>query len=164
VADTAARCTRRTPPRAKFSNQINDVFFCKSKKCRSDGHFLAPFNAKNGLGGVELMPENTKKAKKGRPSRRDELRKAIEEVGVNPLLVDPYRILSALAIDSKVAPTTRIQACLALIEHPPQAGQTGKPGIIPDSSPSAPATKDPGVPDDEISRRTMEILKRGTSR
>jgi hypothetical protein len=94
-----------------------------------------------------------------------ELRKAIDEVGVDPHMVDPHRILAALAIDSKAAPATRIQACLALIEHPPRPADQGKSEIISDSKPGpAAASTDPRPPDDKINRRALEILSKGTSR
>lgn len=107
------------------------------------------------------MPE-AKKA--GRPSKKDELRRAIDEMSVDPEMVDPFRILSAIAVDPKVAPSTRITACVALIEHPPRAAEPGKPGIIPDLKPSPATPADPGIPDDDITRRAFQIMKTGTSR
>jgi len=106
----------------------------------------------------------SERKKAGRPSRRDELRKAIEEAGVDVDMVDPHRLLAAIAIDSKVAPMTRIQACVALIEHPRRAADPGKSEIISDSKPATAAPADQGIPDDDITRRAFQIMKTGTSR
>jgi hypothetical protein len=106
----------------------------------------------------------SERKKVGRPSRKDELKKAIEEASIDPAIVDPWRVLSAIAIDSKVAAMTRITACVALIEHPRRAAEPGKSDIMSDSKPGPASPADPTIPDDEITQRALQIMKTGTSR
>jgi hypothetical protein len=102
--------------------------------------------------------------KVGRPSRRDELKKAIEEASIDPAIVDPWRVLSAIAVDSKVAAMNRITACVALIEHPRRAAEPGKSPNFGDLKPGPASPADPGIPEDEITRRALQIMRTGTSR
>jgi hypothetical protein len=100
------------------------------------------------------MPE-PKKA--GRPSKKDELRRAIDEISIDPDMVDPHRILAAIAVDPKVSPATKIQACIALIDHPRKTAE-------PAPSVTSAASTDLAIPDDEITQRALQIMKTGTSR
>jgi hypothetical protein len=63
------------------------------------------------------MPANTEKSsrRRGRPSKQEELRRALAEIGVDPSLVDPRRILAAIAISRSMPPTARVAACKALL-------------------------------------------------
>ena len=63
------------------------------------------------------MPTNTEKPsrRRGRPSKQEELRQALAEIGVDPALIDPRKILAAIAINKSMPPTARVAACRALI-------------------------------------------------
>jgi hypothetical protein len=39
-------------------------------------------------------------------------------VGIDPALIDPKRILAAIAVDESAAPTARVRAAMALIQRP----------------------------------------------
>lgn len=94
----------------------------------------------------------SEKKKAGRRSRQEELRRAIETAGIDPALVDPFRILAAIAIDSRAAPTTKIEACVALIEHPPQPSN-------PADQPAPAAQPDPAL--DVLNQRAIQRMKDG---
>jgi hypothetical protein len=51
----------------------------------------------------------------GRPSKEEELRRTLAEIGVDPTWVDPLRILAAIAVNGKMPPTARVAACKALL-------------------------------------------------
>ena len=119
-----------------------------------------------------LADEPTKKTRAGRPTAEQALRKALEPfraIGIDHhTTVNPLDVMALLAVDPSVSPETRLAAAIALHDRKngarddPAAGKTDavsdlKPGPVP-----APA--DPGIPDDEITRRAMQILKTGTSR
>ncbi len=92
---------------------------------------------------LEVSLTEKKITKRGRPSREDALRRAIEGAGVDPASVDPRRILAAIAADAKAPAGARVQACRALIgsaDKPPAPGDGG------------------GVPDDALSRRALELI------
>ena len=63
------------------------------------------------------MPTNTEKPsrRRGRPSKEEEVRQALAEIGVDPALIDPRRILAAIAINKSMPPTARVAACKALL-------------------------------------------------
>lgn len=59
-----------------------------------------------------------KKAKRGRPSRAEASKKALEALaaaGVDPATVDPRRILESIAADTSAPASARVQACRALL-------------------------------------------------
>ena len=43
------------------------------------------------------------------------MRQALAEIGVDPALIDPRRILAAIAINKSMPPTARVAACKALL-------------------------------------------------
>lgn len=51
----------------------------------------------------------------GRPSKAEEMRRALAEAGVDPTAIDPLRILAAIAVNRSMPPTARVAACRALI-------------------------------------------------
>jgi len=51
----------------------------------------------------------------GRPSKAEEMRRALAEAGVDPTAIDPLRILAAIAGNGSMPPTARVAACRALI-------------------------------------------------
>lgn len=62
-------------------------------------------------------PARSAKAKGGRPTRAEALRRRIEAVGVDPNLVDPLRVLAGIAIDESASASARVAACRVLIAH-----------------------------------------------
>jgi hypothetical protein len=64
------------------------------------------------------MATNTEKSprRRGRPTRQEELRRTLAEIGVDPALIDPLRILAAIAANGKMPPTARVSACRTLLE------------------------------------------------
>ena len=61
-----------------------------------------------------LNPE-TPRRKRGRPSRQEEVRQTLAELGVDPASIDPLRILAAIAADGSMPPTARVAACKVLL-------------------------------------------------
>jgi hypothetical protein len=51
----------------------------------------------------------------GRPSREDEVRRTLAEIGVDPTAIDPLRILASIAINRSMPPTARVAACKVLL-------------------------------------------------
>src|SRR5262245_30307872 len=73
-----------------------------------------------------LKPENPRR-RRGRPSRKEELQRALAELGVDPASVDPLRVLASVAGDAAAAPTARVAAAKALLrQHPAAIKQSGK--------------------------------------
>jgi hypothetical protein len=63
------------------------------------------------------MPTNTDKPsrRRGRPSRKEEMERALAEIGIDPALVNPLRILAAIAANGRMPPTARVAACKVLL-------------------------------------------------
>ena len=63
------------------------------------------------------MPTNTEKPsrRRGRPSRKEEMERALAEIGIDPALVSPLRILAAIAANGRMPPTARVAACKVLL-------------------------------------------------
>ena len=57
-----------------------------------------------------------------RPINKETARRLLAAVGVDPALIDPKRILAAIASDANAAPTARVRAAMALIERPEKQG------------------------------------------
>ena len=72
-----------------------------------------------------LNPE-TPCRRRGRPSRKEELQRALEELGVDPALVDPLRVLASIAGDAAAAPTARVAAAKTLLAARDPAKKLGK--------------------------------------
>ncbi|AWN43482.1 hypothetical protein [Methylobacterium durans] len=85
------------------------------------------------------------KARRGRPTRDEALRRAIRAAGVDSTLIDPKRILAGIAVDRDAPATARVAACKALM-----AANAGLPAVL----------VDPGeVPEeDEMSRRALALM------
>jgi hypothetical protein len=69
-----------------------------------------------------LTPE-TLRRRGGRPSRKEELQRALAELGVDPASVDPLRVLASIAADAGAAVTARVAAAKSLL-----AARDSKPG------------------------------------
>jgi hypothetical protein len=53
--------------------------------------------------------------RRGRPTRKEEVARVLAEIGVDPALVDPLRILAGIAANGRMPPTARVAACKALL-------------------------------------------------
>jgi hypothetical protein len=62
-----------------------------------------------------IKPRGGKRAKAGRPPGSVTLKNAIARLGVDPALVDPARILSAIAVDEAAPASARVAACRELM-------------------------------------------------
>jgi hypothetical protein len=51
----------------------------------------------------------------GRPTRQEELRRALAEIGCDPALISPQRILASIAADTNAPASARVAACKALL-------------------------------------------------
>jgi hypothetical protein len=51
----------------------------------------------------------------GRPSKEEEVRQALAEIGIDPALIDPRRILASIAANRSMPPTCRVAAAKALL-------------------------------------------------
>jgi hypothetical protein len=51
----------------------------------------------------------------GRPSKLEEVRRALAEIGCDPTAIDPLRILAGIAADESMPPTARVTACKVLL-------------------------------------------------
>jgi hypothetical protein len=51
----------------------------------------------------------------GRPSKAEEVRRALAEIGCDPAAIDPLRILAGIAADESMPPTARVTACKVLL-------------------------------------------------
>src|SRR5262245_25716412 len=74
-----------------------------------------------------LNPEKPRR-RRGRPSRKEELQRALAALGVDPASVDPLRVLASVAGDAAAAPTARVAAAKALLRQRGSAAikQSGK--------------------------------------
>ena len=45
------------------------------------------------------------------PTKEEEVRRALAEIGVDPALVDPLRVLAGIAANGRMPPTARVAAC-----------------------------------------------------
>jgi hypothetical protein len=53
--------------------------------------------------------------RRGRPSKQEEVRRALAEVGCDPALVDPLRVLASIAGDADAPASARVAACKVLL-------------------------------------------------
>jgi hypothetical protein len=61
-----------------------------------------------------LNPE-TPRRRPGRPSRKEEVQRALAEFGVDPATIDPRRVLAAIAMDPSAPAGARVAACRTLL-------------------------------------------------
>jgi hypothetical protein len=93
--------------------------------------------------------ERVGKARGGRPTRAEALRKAIAAVGVDPDLVDPKRVLAGIAVDETAPPTARVAAAKALLAA--NVAQLPPVHVAPEEVPE----------DDVLSRRALALMALG---
>lgn len=89
------------------------------------------------------------KARGGRPTRGEALRRQIAAIGVDPALVDPKRVLAGIAVDEQAPATARVAAARALLAA--QAGLPPPVFIDPDEVPE----------EDVVTRRALAVLTAG---
>jgi hypothetical protein len=63
---------------------------------------------------MATTPEKPRR-RPGRPTKAEEVRRVLAEIGVDPALVDPLRILAGIAANGRMPPTARVAACKALL-------------------------------------------------
>ena len=63
------------------------------------------------------MPTNPEKPprRRGRPTRQEEVQHALAQIGLDPTLIDPLRILASIAANKSMPPTARVMACKILL-------------------------------------------------
>jgi hypothetical protein len=64
--------------------------------------------------------------RRGRPSRKEEVERALANIGVDPALVDPRRVLASIAGDVDAPASARVSAARALLDNPTAPKQPGK--------------------------------------
>jgi hypothetical protein len=63
---------------------------------------------------MATTPEKPRR-RPGRPTKAEEVRRALAEIGIDPALVDPLRILAGIAANGRMPPTARVAACKVLL-------------------------------------------------
>jgi hypothetical protein len=58
---------------------------------------------------------NRPRRRRGRPTLKEEVRRALAEIGVDPQTVDPLAVLAGIMMDATVPASARVQAARALI-------------------------------------------------
>lgn len=94
-------------------------------------------------------PERSGRAKGGRPTRAEALRRRIEAVGVDPDLVDPLKVLAGIAVDESASAPARVAACRVLIQH------SGRFIPLP---PPQPEDDDEPKPRDVLTERALQLM------
>jgi hypothetical protein len=77
---------------------------------------------------MATTPEKPRR-RPGRPSKAEEVRRALAAVGCDPAAIDPLRILAGIAADETIAPTARVAAARTLLgqrDQPAEAKQSAK--------------------------------------
>jgi hypothetical protein len=62
----------------------------------------------------DLNP-NPQRRKRGRPTRKEEVARALAEIGIDPRSVDPLAVLASIMMDATLPASARVQAARALI-------------------------------------------------
>ena len=131
---------RRTPrdTRPSFHAQI---FLCAVKFSRNPSHHdgkTARCLCRNGIWTRRLMaknpplnPEKPPPARRGRPSRKEELQRALAGIGIDPALVDPRRVLASIAGDADAPASARVAAAKALLDERRNPAETKQPKAEP---------------------------------
>jgi hypothetical protein len=63
---------------------------------------------------MATIPEKPRR-RRGRPTKAEEVRRALAEIGVDPALVDPRRVLASIAGDADAPASARVSAAKALL-------------------------------------------------
>jgi hypothetical protein len=67
------------------------------------------------VGKPPLNPEKPPRRRRGRPTREEAARRALAELGLDPRLLDPRRVLAAIAADTDAPASARVNAARALL-------------------------------------------------
>jgi hypothetical protein len=82
---------------------------------------------------------------RGRPRRKEATEKALAELSVDPIGIDPRAILASIAVDTSAPASARVAACRALLS-------TGK------DDPGAVADERAGIPTDATTRKAIALM------
>jgi isopentenyldiphosphate isomerase len=63
---------------------------------------------------MSIIPEKSHR-RRGRPSKAEEVRRVLAEIGIDPSAIDPLRILAGLAASKSTPATARVAACKVLL-------------------------------------------------
>jgi hypothetical protein len=63
---------------------------------------------------MAITPEKSRR-RPGRPTKAEEVRRALAETGVDPALINPLHILAAIAADADAPAGARVAACRVLL-------------------------------------------------
>lgn len=89
------------------------------------------------------------KAKGGRPTRAETLRRRALACGVDPVWIDPLRILAGLAVDEAAPAAARVAACRVLLAH------SGR--LLPLQPPETTGDNEV-IKEDALTRRALELM------
>jgi hypothetical protein len=76
---------------------------------------------------MAITPEKPRR-RPGRPSKAEEVRRALAEIGCDPALVDPRRVLASIAGDADAPAGARVAACRTLLNLDPAAEDSAAAG------------------------------------
>ncbi|WP_056501253.1 hypothetical protein [Aureimonas sp. Leaf454] len=82
----------------------------------------------------------------GRPTKQAALLKRVDAAGIDPALVNPRRVLAAIAVDAAAPASARVAAAKALLTA--SSGQ------------AVPVSETAHQPLDDLSRKALEIIAR----
>jgi hypothetical protein len=78
----------------------------------------------------DLNPKPPRR-KRGRPTKAEEVRRALAEIGVDPRTVDPLAVLASIMMDATLPASARVQAARALLaarDQDPQVSDAHRAG------------------------------------
>jgi hypothetical protein len=76
---------------------------------------------------MATTPEKPRR-RRGRPTKVEEVRRALAEIGCDPALVDPRRVLASIAGDAAAPASARVSAAKALLGQRDQAEDSAVAG------------------------------------
>ena len=74
------------------------------------------------------LNSETPRRRRGRPTREEEVRRALAELGLDPSSIDPRKILAAIAADLSAPAGARVAACKGLLAAGPEQPETSVAG------------------------------------
>ena len=97
-------------------------------------------------------PVRTGAARGGRPTNAEIMRRRVEAAGIDPALVDPRKILAAIAVDGSASAAARVSACRVLLAHEARLA-----ALV-----AAPAAEDEEpIPVDLVTERALALMAAG---
>jgi hypothetical protein len=79
---------------------------------------------------MATTPEEPRR-RPGRPTRQEEVRRALAELGLDPALLDPRRVLAEIASDKNAPASARVAAAKALLDERRNPAETKQPKAEP---------------------------------